>query len=49
MIKIQERETKKLPGLTSLFVSFDYKPEIVDELKLLRAQTAVEYHPTEKE
>lgn len=49
MIKIQERETKKLPGLTSLFVSFDYKPEIVDELKLLRAQTAVEYHSTEKE
>ena len=35
MIHIEERQTKKLPGLTSLFVSFKYKKEIVDEIKLL--------------
>lgn len=35
MIKIVERQTVKLPGLTSLFVSFDYNKLIVDELKLL--------------
>ena len=35
MIHIEERQTVKLPGLTSLFVSFNYKKEIVDEIKLL--------------
>lgn len=33
MILISEEKTKKLPGLTSLFVSFDYNPLIVDILK----------------
>ena len=35
MIQIQERKTVKLPGITSLFVSFDFNRAIVDELKLL--------------
>lgn len=35
MIKIQERITRKLPGITSLFVTFDFNRAIVDELKLL--------------
>lgn len=35
MIKIQERQTVKVPGITSLFVSFDFNRAIVDELKLL--------------
>lgn len=35
MIKIEERVTKKLPGLSSLFVSFNYKPELVDVIKSL--------------
>ena len=35
MIRIQERTTVKLPGLTSLFVSFDFNKLIVEELKLL--------------
>lgn len=34
MITIEERETKKVPGETSLFVSFDYKKELVDIVKL---------------
>lgn len=35
MIFIEERQTRKLPGLTSLFVSFNYRKELVDEIKLL--------------
>ena len=35
MIKIEERATVKLPGLTSLFVTFDFNKSIVEELKLL--------------
>ena len=35
MIHIQERPTVKVPGLTSLFVSFNFNRAIVDELKLL--------------
>lgn len=35
MIRIQERTTKKVPGVTSLFITFDFKRVIVDELKLL--------------
>ena len=35
MIKIEERKTIKLPGITSLFVSLDYNKLIVDELKML--------------
>lgn len=33
MIKIEERRAEKLSGLTSLFISFDYKDEIVAFLK----------------
>lgn len=33
MITIEEKSTAKLPGLTSLFVSFKYDPKIVDILK----------------
>lgn len=35
MIKVEERTTQKLPGITSLFVSFDFNKAIVDELKML--------------
>lgn len=35
MIRIDERVTAKLPGITSLFVSFDFQKIIVEELKLL--------------
>ena len=35
MIHIQERTTKKVPGITSLFVTFNFNRVIVDELKLL--------------
>nr|DAX39575.1 MAG TPA: Chromatin remodeling complex ATPase [Caudoviricetes sp.] len=30
MIKLEERQTRKLPGKTSIFVEFIYKPELVD-------------------
>ena len=30
MIKLEERQTRKLPGKTSIFVEFVYKPELVD-------------------
>lgn len=33
MIHIEERITSKVPGITSVFVSFDYNKEIVDEMK----------------
>lgn len=33
MITIEEKATKRIPGESSLFVSFDYKPEIVAVLK----------------
>ena len=35
MIFIQERQTVKCPGITSLFASFNYNKQIVDEIKLL--------------
>ena len=35
MIKIYERQTVKVPGITSLFVSFDFNKQIVEELKIL--------------
>lgn len=35
MINIVERPTVKVPGITSLFITFDYQKIIVDELKLL--------------
>lgn len=34
-ITIEEKKPKKVPGLTSLFVSFDYKPSIVEAIKKL--------------
>jgi len=34
MILIEEKSTIKLPGLTSLFISFDYKATIVEAIKL---------------
>ena len=30
MIKLEEKQTKKLPGKTSIFVDFEYKNELVD-------------------
>ena len=35
MITVQERQTVKVPGITSFFVSFDFNRAIVDEIKLL--------------
>lgn len=35
MIHIYEKQTHKLPGITSLFVSFKYNKDLVDEIKLL--------------
>lgn len=35
MIRIEERKTVKLPGITSFFVTFDFNKQIVEELKLL--------------
>ena len=33
MIYIKENKTKKIPGLSSLFVNFEYKKEIIDIIK----------------
>ena len=35
MIYIKEEDTKKVPGLTSLFISFNYKQELVDAVKTI--------------
>lgn len=35
MILIEERETHKLPGITSFFVSFNYNKDIIDKIKML--------------
>lgn len=35
MIYIEERDTTKVPGITSLYVSFDYNKDIVDSIKTL--------------
>ena len=35
MINIDERTSVKLPGITSLFISFEYNPNIVQQLKLI--------------
>ena len=35
MIKIEEKQTSKLPGITSLFVSFDYNAAVVEAIKTL--------------
>mgnify|MGYP004651466211 CR=1 FL=1 len=34
MITIEEKITKKVPGETSLFISFPYRKELVDIIKL---------------
>ena len=44
MIKIVEAPTRKLPGLSSLFITFDYKAQIVDEIKLLETRIFDENH-----
>ena len=46
MINIHERQTVKLPGITSLFVSFDFNKAVVEELKLLNN---VNFNPDTKE
>lgn len=46
MIRIEERQTVKLPGITSLFVTFDFNKQIVDELKMLGNTN---YNPETKE
>lgn len=38
MIYIKEDKAEKLPGLTSLFITFDFNQLIVDELKLLETK-----------
>lgn len=35
MIHITEKLTSKVPGITSIFIDFDYNPEIVDSIKTL--------------
>lgn len=37
MIRIEEKTAIKVPGITSLFVSFDFDKRIVDELKLINS------------
>lgn len=46
MIRIEERQTVKLPGITSLFITFDFNKQIVDELKMLGNTN---YNPETKE
>ena len=46
MITIEERRTDRLPGITSLFVSFSFSRRIVDELKMLENTL---YNPDTKE
>jgi SNF2 family DNA or RNA helicase len=45
MIHIKESITKKVPGITSLFVTFDYNPQIVD---LIKKVDGAYYHKKEK-
>ena len=35
MIYITEEQTKKCAGITSLFVSFNYDPDIINSIKIL--------------
>ena len=44
MIKIVEAETRKLPGLSSLFITFDFNRQIIDEIKLLETRIFDENH-----
>lgn len=44
MIKIVEAPTRKLPGLSSLFITFDFNRQILDEIKLLPTRLYDENH-----
>ena len=35
MIYVEEKKTVKQPGMTSLFIHFDYRKEIVDAIKTI--------------
>ena len=35
MVTIEERKPEKLPGITNIFVKFDYNPQIVEFIKSL--------------
>lgn len=35
MILIEERTAKKVPGMTSFFINFDYNKQIVDKIASL--------------
>lgn len=48
MIRIEERTTVKIPGDTSLFVTFDFNQKIVDELKIM-SNTFFDYDKKEWE
>ena len=45
MIYIEEKTTKKVPGITSFFVKFDYNPVIVDVIKTVPSSI---FHEKEK-
>lgn len=38
MIKITESTAKKVPGITSLFITFDFNADIINELRLLECK-----------
>ncbi len=44
MIRIVEAPTRKLPGLSSLFITFDFNRQIIDEIKLLDTRLFDENH-----
>lgn len=44
MIRIVEAPTRKLPGLSSLFITFDFNRQLVDEIKLLETRIFDENH-----
>ena len=39
MILIEERQTRKTPGITSLFISFKYNPTYIDIVKSIPTST----------
>ena len=46
MILIEERQTQKVPGETSFFISFDYKPQYINIIKQF---SGVNYNKNTKE
>ena len=46
MILIEERQTQKVPGETSFFISFDYKPQYIDIIKQF---SGINYNKNTKE